>query len=234
LSELNADIHGLGLLLKYKRRMRTFWQETRDPGFKTEVNWVSKAIRHMTRKKALERWEYKLANTEVTPQTIWPIAKSLANRDGPRAPPVIYGPLGPTFQPTYKANEFDEWLEKQSTPHKLCDENHKRQVEARVQALLEAKDNEPPEKVRPCDLQKLINSLKLNKAYGIDGIPNECLRHLPRRPLVHLTHLINHCIRLSHFPTSWKEAKVVAFLVRILKSPKIYVRLVSCPQRANV
>jgi hypothetical protein len=52
----------------------------------------------------------------------------------------------------------------------------------------------------------------LKKAYEIDGIPNECLRHLPRRPLVHLTHLINHCIQLSHFPTSWKEAKVVALL----------------------
>jgi hypothetical protein len=93
-------------------------------------------------------------------------------------------------------------------------------VEARVQALLEAEDNDSPEKLRPCDLQKLINSLKLNKAYGIDGIPNEYLRHLPRRPLVHLTHLINHCIRLSHFPTSWKEAKVVT-LPKPVKYPKI-------------
>jgi hypothetical protein len=65
-----------------------------------------------------------------------------------------------------------------------------------------------PERVRPCDLQKLINLLKL-KACGIDGIPNECLRHLPRRPLVHLTHLINHCLRLSYFPNIWKEAKVI-------------------------
>jgi hypothetical protein len=40
---------------------------------------------------------------------------------------------------------------------------------------------------KPCDLQKLINSLKLKKSCGIDGIPNECLRHLPRKPLVHLT-----------------------------------------------
>jgi hypothetical protein len=87
-------------------------------------------------------------------------------------------------------------------------------VEARVQALLEAEDNDPPppEKVRPYDLQKLINSLKLNKACGIDGIPNEYHKHLSRRPLVHLAHSINHCIRLSHFPASWKEAKVVALL----------------------
>jgi hypothetical protein len=36
----------------------------------------------------------------------------------------------------------------------------------------------PPERIRPCDLQKLLNSLKLRKACAIDGIPNECLRHL--------------------------------------------------------
>jgi hypothetical protein len=51
--------------------------------------------------------------------------------------------------------------------------------------------------------------LKLRKACGIDGIPNECLSHLPRRPLVHLTHLFNHCFRLAHFPQSWKEAKII-------------------------
>jgi hypothetical protein len=91
----------------------------------------------------------------------------------------------------------------------LCDENHERRVEARVQALLETVDDSPPEGVRPCYVQKIMKALKLKKACGIDGIPNECLRHLPRRPLVHLTNLFNHCIRLSHFPVSWKEAKAI-------------------------
>jgi hypothetical protein len=59
----------------------------------------------------------------------------------------------------------------------------------------------------------------LKKVFGIDGIPNECLRHLPRRPLVHLTHLFNHCIRLSHFPVSWKESKVIT-LPKPGKDPK--------------
>jgi hypothetical protein len=39
-----------------------------------------------------------------------------------------------------------------------------------------AVDNNPPERIRPFDLQKLINSLKLRKACGIDDIPNECFR----------------------------------------------------------
>jgi hypothetical protein len=93
-------------------------------------------------------------------------------------------------------------------------------VEASVQELLEAADSNPPERIRPCDLRKLLNSLKLKKACAIDGILNECLRHLPRRPLVHLTHLINHCIWLSHFPTPWKEAKVIA-LPKPGKDPKL-------------
>jgi hypothetical protein len=156
----------------------------------------------MTRKKALERWETMLA------QAIWPIAKSLANRDGPRAPTTIDGPLGLKFHPEDKANAIADCLENQFTPNDLCDENHKPWVEARVRALFEAEGNDTPERIRPCDLRKLLNSLKLRKVCGIDGIPNECLRLLPRRLLVHLTYLINHCIRLSHFPKPWKEAKV--------------------------
>jgi hypothetical protein len=68
----------------------------------------------------------------------------------------------------------------------------------------------------------------LKKACGIDGIPNKWLRHLPRGPLVYLTHLINHCIWLSHFPTSWKEAKVVS-LPKPGKDPKFpqNLRLIS-------
>jgi hypothetical protein len=110
-------------------------------------------------------------------------------------------------------------MEIQFTSHDLCDDSHERWVVAKFQALLETVDTSPPKGIRPCDLKKLINFLKLRKACGIDGIPNECLRHLPRRPLVHLTHLFNHCLRLSHFPNPWKEAKVIT-LPKPGKDPK--------------
>jgi hypothetical protein len=84
------------------------------------------------------------------------------------------------FFPSEKANAIADCLEIQFTPHDLCDENHERQVKARIYALLNSVDNSPPLKIRPCDLKKLINSLKLKKACRIEGIPNECLRHLPR------------------------------------------------------
>jgi retron-type reverse transcriptase len=87
--------------------------------------------------------------------------------------------------------------------------NGGRRLESKLCSKLQTTTFPPPEKIRPCDLLKLISSLKLEKARGIDGIPNECLRHLPRRLLVHLTHLINHCIRQSHFPMPCKEAEVI-------------------------
>jgi hypothetical protein len=81
-------------------------------------------------------------------------------------------------------------------------------VEIRVQALLISRDT-----------HKLLNSLKLRRAYGLDCIPNECLRHLPRNPLAYLTHLFNYCFRLSHFIKPWKEAKVITLPI-FGKDPK--------------
>jgi hypothetical protein len=140
-------------------------------------------------------------------------------RDRPRAPTAGHGPSGLKFHPSEKANATADCLENQFTHHNLCDENHERRVEARVQTLLEAVDNKLPERIRPCDLQKLISSLKLKKSCEIDGIPNECRMYLPKRPLVNLTHLFNHCLPLSHFPKPWKEAKII-MLPKPGKDPK--------------
>jgi hypothetical protein len=66
---------------KHKQRLRKLWLETGDPASKTAVNCVTKWIRPMTRRKALERWETTVGNCEVRPQALWPIAKSLMERD---------------------------------------------------------------------------------------------------------------------------------------------------------
>jgi hypothetical protein len=47
----------------------------------------------MTPRKALERWETKGGNCEVTPQALWSIARSIMKRDEPMAPTALYGPL---------------------------------------------------------------------------------------------------------------------------------------------
>jgi hypothetical protein len=51
--------------------------------------------------------------------------------------------LGLKYHPEDKTNAIADCLENQFTPHDLCDENHERRLEARVQALLEAADSDP-------------------------------------------------------------------------------------------
>jgi hypothetical protein len=85
--------------LKHKRELGKLWQETKDPKCYTAVNWVTRNMRRMVRKRALERWETELANCEVTSQAIWPISKSTTKRGGPKALATIHGPLGPIFYP---------------------------------------------------------------------------------------------------------------------------------------
>jgi hypothetical protein len=56
------------------------------------ANWVTSNIRRMVWKRELERWETKLSNCKVTPQAIWPIAKSLTKRGGSKAPSAFTVP----------------------------------------------------------------------------------------------------------------------------------------------
>jgi hypothetical protein len=76
---------------------------------------------------------------------MWPIAKSLTKRGGPKAPTAIHGPLGPAFYPNEKANVTANCLENLFTPHKLCDTDHERRVEAQVQALLTTVKKKTPQ-----------------------------------------------------------------------------------------
>jgi hypothetical protein len=118
----------------------------------------------MTFRKKLEWWETKVWNCEVISQALCPIAKSLMKMDVPKAPTAIHGIA---YHPNEKANVIVDCLEIQFTSHDLCDENHKRQVQTGVQAQLASVDDISLRKERPCEF---------------NGTPNECLRHLPRRP----------------------------------------------------
>jgi hypothetical protein len=98
----------------------------------------------MVRIRALDRWETKLKNYGVTPQAIWPIAKALSKRGGPKAPSAIHGPLGPIFFLIGNANIIADCLENQFRSHELCDCGRRRHMEVEVEALLATVDEDIP------------------------------------------------------------------------------------------
>jgi hypothetical protein len=160
----------------------------------------------------------KIGNSEVTPQALWPVVKSLWSGMDQRHQ-ALHEPWE-IKSPERESQHDAGYLENQFTSHDLCDENHEGQLETRVQVLLAFVDNTPLGKVRPCDTYKLANSLKLRNAREFDNVTNKHLRHLPKRPLVYLTHLFHHYLRLSHFPKPWKEKNVIT-LPKPGKDPKL-------------
>jgi hypothetical protein len=151
---------------------------------------------------------------------MWTVAKSFRKSGGPKTPSEIHDPLGPIFYPIDKANRIADCLENKFREHDLCNCERRRHAEAQVEDPVATADEDTPVNFWPCDVSKDIQSLKLEMACGFDGIPNECLRHLPKRRIVHLTHLFNHCLRLGHFPTSLKEAKIIT-LPKPSEDPKL-------------
>jgi hypothetical protein len=45
-------------------------------------------------------------------------------KDGPKAPTAVHGPLGITYHPNEKAQVIADYLENQFTFRDLCDKNH--------------------------------------------------------------------------------------------------------------
>jgi hypothetical protein len=72
------------------RRSRILWQPTQDPEQIMPLNLVAETFNRKIRRKGLEQWKTKVVNSEFIPQALWPIAKPLLKRDGPKAPAALH------------------------------------------------------------------------------------------------------------------------------------------------
>ncbi|KAL4096494.1 hypothetical protein QTP88_021439 [Uroleucon formosanum] len=75
----------------------------------------------------------------------------------------------------------------------------------------------PVKHFTPNDIKFVINQCSLKKSPGYDLITAEVARCLPKRAIVHLSHIFNSILRLSHFPSLWKFSTII--LVPKLNKP---------------
>ena len=66
--------------------------------------------------------------------------------------------------------------------------------------------------VKPEEVLKIVQGLKNSKSTGLDNIDTYILKLVAKDILPALTNIINLSIRDSHFPSTWKRAKVVPLL----------------------
>ncbi|KAL4123386.1 hypothetical protein QTP88_015582 [Uroleucon formosanum] len=61
----------------------------------------------------------------------------------------------------------------------------------------------------PNEVKYLIHKYPLNKSPGFDIITSEVAKNLPKRAIVHLTHIYNSILRLSYFPLLWQFSNII-------------------------
>lgn len=61
----------------------------------------------------------------------------------------------------------------------------------------------------PNEVKFAIDKYPLKKSPGFDLITAEVARCLPKKAIIHLTHLFNSVLRLSYFPTLWKFSIII-------------------------
>ncbi|KAL4119023.1 hypothetical protein QTP88_011896 [Uroleucon formosanum] len=67
----------------------------------------------------------------------------------------------------------------------------------------------PVKHFTPNEVKYAIDKYPLKKSPGFDHITAEVARCLPKKAIIHLTHLFNSVLRLSYFPTLWKFSIVI-------------------------
>lgn len=63
--------------------------------------------------------------------------------------------------------------------------------------------------VKPKELKSIIRNLPSHKAPGHDNVRNEALKNSSRKFIIAITYVMNACITLSYFPSTWKEALTI-------------------------
>lgn len=66
----------------------------------------------------------------------------------------------------------------------------------------------PISKISEAEIKGYIKTSKIRKAPGKDCISNAALRKLPDAAISRTTEIFNACLRISYFPSQWKEASI--------------------------
>jgi len=89
----------------------------------------------------------------------------------------------------------------------------------------------PPKPFTPNEIKYFIQKFPLGKSPGHDLITAEIALKLPDKAIIHLTHIFNAILRISHFPMQWKLATIILFskLNKPIDNPSSYTPISLLP-----
>lgn len=197
-------------LIRQKRALRRQWQRNRCPVLKTKLNRLAERVKNELAAHAQRSWERALGEATTEPTRLHQLCRRLYRTPEPKRPQRD-GNGAITYDDNDRAEIFAEHLQRQFSPNAAACPARVAEVESAVEGWLARPipPDDDPIAFSPSQVRKAILRLPLKKAPGPDGITHQALRHLPMRWIVALARLFTGIIRSLHFPSTWKEGKVI-------------------------
>lgn len=196
-------------LIKYKRRLRKEWQRTRLPEDKTNLNRAVQNLRKRLKElknDATGRYLSELSPFENNEHNLYQCTKYL-KRPQKRNTPIKTQNGSWCRSDKEIAAAYKDFLQETFTPLSLCNP-----TDRQITADFLDSPCQMSLPIKPFTFMEVtgeIIKLKAKKSPGYDNINAKILKLLPKRAVVFLTTLFNSILRLSHFPTQWKHAKII-------------------------
>lgn len=189
-----------------KRRSRALYQRTRLPSHKQKYNKLANHLKKLLAKfktKSLESFLTNLSNDG----SLWKATKNACKTKTPNVP-IKKNDGSFAISDTDKAELFKLHLSEIFQPHPdIASPNNINSVEEFLNSPLPVAH--PVKHFTPNEVKYAIDKYPLKKSPGFDHITAEVARCLPKKAIIHLTHLFNSVLRLSYFPTLWKFSIII-------------------------
>lgn len=205
-------------LIKQKNNLRRQEQHESSPVsrkiLRTSINQLQDRINVAIKCNQDNIWNKRLNLVDNPSSDIWKLVRSLSQKSS-TIPPLNKPDGSITVDTQEQCNELAEAFHQNMllTNKWATDENCIREVEDSIKKLNEQSvttTTQPIHFIHPKELWKQIRSLKCRKSPGPDSIPNIILKNLPHKCIVLLTKILNGCLNICYYPSSWKIAKVIA------------------------
>lgn len=191
-------------LLSEKRKARKKWHQTRHPTDKNILNRLSQQLRReimRIKNDSINHYLSQLTNEKSSDYSLWKATKVL-KRPIVQIPPLKESNGNWAKCNMQKANIFSAHLE-----------NIFKQEEDATNIELTVDVEEQNKNVKATTVKEILQEINFNlsvkKAPGFDQITGEILRHLPKKAIVKLMHIMNAAFRMQYVPKLWKIAEVI-------------------------
>lgn len=193
-------------LIKEKHKTRRQWMRQRLPHFKRRLNILSRLVKNELDQFKIEAYRNYLSEINPNDANMWQATKRILHT--PTIIPTLTQNNIHFESDEKKCNVLADFYENSFKPNDIVDNETATEV-ANFFTQTFMTVELPFRPTSPSEIKDIINKLPLRKTPGSDLIPNVVLKNLTKIALTRLTSVLNACLALGHFPSSWKHAEVI-------------------------